>query len=113
MYSLLFLMFFVFCNIESKESKVYMNFKTSQDQKHVHKYMLDNGMVVLVRPLHAIPKVSVQLWYNVGSKDEQDKERGIAHLIEHMIFKGTNELSESDINVVTHMLSGNCNAFTS
>jgi zinc protease len=66
-----------------------------------------------VREVHEIPKVSIQLWYGVGSRDEQDKERGIAHLIEHMIFKGTDTLSESDINVVTHMLSGSCNAFTS
>lgn len=79
----------------------------------VSKHVLKNGMTILVRPIHTVPKVSVQLWYNVGSKDETDKERGIAHLIEHMIFKGTDKLSESDINVVTHMLSGSCNAFTS
>lgn len=79
----------------------------------VYKYVLDNGMTILVRPLHTIPKVSVQLWYNVGSKDEKDKERGIAHLIEHMIFKGTAKLAESDIDTITHMLSGSCNAFTS
>lgn len=62
----------------------------------VVKHTLDNGMTVLVRPIHSVPKVSVQLWYNVGSKDEKDNERGIAHLIEHMIFKGTNTLSESE-----------------
>jgi len=79
----------------------------------VHKTVLDNGMTVLVHPMHNIPKVSIYLWYNVGSKDERDKERGKAHLIEHMIFKGTDKLSESDINIITHMLSGDCNAFTS
>lgn len=79
----------------------------------VSKHILNNGMTILVRPLRTVPKVSVQLWYNVGSKDETDRERGIAHLIEHMIFKGTKKLSESDINVVTHKLSGSCNAFTS
>src|SRR3989304_2987845 len=91
-------------------TKATMNFKKNPDEKHVYKYSLSNGMTVLVRPIHSLPKVSAQVWYNVGSKDEQDKERGLAHLIEHMIFKGTNTLSESDINVVTHMLSGNCNA---
>ena len=55
----------------------------------------------------------MQLWYNVGSRDERTGEYGIAHLIEHMIFKGTEKLSESDINVVTHKLSASCNAFTS
>ena len=83
------------------------------EQKFVSKHVLDNGMTVLIRPVHTVPKVSIQLWYGVGSRDEGDQERGIAHLIEHMIFKGTETLSESDINVVTHTLSGNCNAFTS
>jgi len=79
----------------------------------VQKKILKNGMTVLVRPMHHIPKVSVQVWYNVGSKDEKSGEKGIAHLIEHMIFKGTDTLSESDINTITHMLSGGANAFTS
>lgn len=79
----------------------------------VQKKVLKNGMTVLVRPMHHIPKVSVQVWYNVGSKDEKSGEKGIAHLIEHMIFKGTELLSESDINTITHMLSGKTNAFTS
>jgi len=80
----------------------------------IAKKQLSNGMTVLVRPVHTIPKVSIQLWYQVGSKDEKTGEKGIAHLIEHMIFKGTTTmLSESDINVLVHKLSGSCNAFTS
>jgi len=84
----------------------------------VNKKVLDNGMTVLVRPLRTIPKVSLQMWYNVGSRDEESNEKGIAHLIEHMVFKGTAgkdslHLSESDINILMHKLSGNCNAFTS
>ena len=82
--------------------------------KHLFKSVLSNGMTVLVRPVHEIPKVSMQLWYHVGSKDEKDGERGLAHFIEHMIFKGTVDmLSESDINMLVHKLSGSCNAFTS
>jgi zinc protease len=91
--------------IEQKSNKVRL--------PRVRKKVLDNGMTILVCEQHQIPKVSVQLWYNVGSKDEQTGERGIAHLIEHMIFKGTEELSESDIDTTTHKLSGSCNAFTS
>ncbi len=79
----------------------------------VKKTVLPNGLTVLVVEDHTLPKVAIQLWYGVGSRDEEDKERGLAHLIEHMIFKGTKKLSESDINVITHQLSGNCNAFTS
>lgn len=80
---------------------------------HVFKKVLKNGLTVLVLEQANIPKVSMQIWYGVGSKDEQSGERGIAHLIEHMIFKGTDALSESDINLITQKLSGTCNAFTS
>ncbi len=86
---------------------------THKNEPHVLKKVLANGMTVLVRPVHTLPKVSLQIWYNVGSKDEKTSEKGIAHLIEHMIFKGTKQLSESDINIITHMLSGSTNAFTS
>lgn len=85
----------------------------STTHPHVVKRTLDNGLTILVRESHEIPKVSFQIWYNVGSKDETTGEKGIAHLIEHMIFKGTDTLSESDINVLVHKLSGSCNAFTS
>lgn len=62
------------------------------------------------------------MWYHVGSKDEKTAEKGIAHLIEHMVFKGTDEftfqgqditLSESDINLLGQRLSAGMNAFTS
>jgi zinc protease len=86
---------------------------TVPEKQKIYKKVLANGLTVLVRPNHIIPKVSIQLWYNVGSKDEKSNEKGIAHLIEHMIFKGTKNLTESDINMITHKLSGYCNAFTS
>lgn len=100
----------------SKQGSIQM--KMSNTEKldttiPVHKKILGNGLTVLVRPVHTVPKVSVQLWYNVGSKDEKDNERGIAHLIEHMIFKGTDRLSEADIDSISHKLSGYLNAFTS
>lgn len=79
----------------------------------VSKQVLDNGLTILSVPRKIIPKVSIQLWYNVGSKDEKSGQKGIAHLIEHMIFKGTATLSECDISLITHKLSGYCNAFTS
>jgi len=87
--------------------------KQSKHTFRVYKKKLENGMNVLVRPTHTIPEVAVQLWYNVGSKDEEPGERGMAHLIEHMIFKGTKKLSESDIDLITIKLGGYANAFTS
>lgn len=95
------------------DEKNMMQSDTKSVHQHVEKVVLDNGLTILIRESHEIPKVSFQIWYNVGSKDELTGEKGIAHLIEHMIFKGTNTLSESDINVLVHKLSGECNAFTS
>ncbi|MBU1007883.1 insulinase family protein [Candidatus Dependentiae bacterium] len=92
-----------------------MSYAKQKTQKvfRVYKKKLSNGMNILVRPSRTIPEVAVQLWYNVGSKDEQEGERGMAHLIEHMIFKGTKKLSESDIDLITIKLGGYANAFTS
>lgn len=79
----------------------------------IRHFTLENGLQVIINPDSTIPKVSVQMWYNVGSKDELSGEKGLAHLLEHMIFKGTKTLSESDINLITQKLSGYTNAFTS
>ncbi len=98
--------------LSDTELQIFINFKKLAMQ-NVEKRILDNGLTVLVYPNTTIPKVAVHLWYGVGSKDEKDGQRGLAHLLEHMIFKGTSILSESDINMISHKLSGNCNAFTS
>ncbi len=79
----------------------------------VFKKTLPNGLTILTRPVTHIPRVEAHLWYNVGSKDEANNERGMAHLIEHMLFKGTQELSESDINLISQKLTADANAFTS
>ena len=102
------------CECDTPDQEIMMNQeKIEKTQPYVLKRVLANGMTVLVRPVQTLPKVSLQIWYQVGGKDEKSGEKGIAHLIEHMIFKGTKQLSESDINVITHMLSGSTNAFTS
>lgn len=79
----------------------------------VIKHVLDNGFTVLIRPVDTRQKVAIQLIYGVGSKHEGSSERGIAHLIEHMLFKGTEKLSESDIWLITDKFSGYVNAVTS
>lgn len=77
------------------------------------RHILPNGLTALVFPMSHVPRVDVHLGYHVGSKDEGDGEHGIAHVIEHMLFKGTTLLSESDINLVCQKLSCDANAFTS
>lgn len=82
-------------------------------QFQVHKKVLANGLTILTRPVTHIPRVEAHIWYRVGSKDEAENERGMAHLIEHMLFKGTDRLSESDINLASQKLTADANAFTS
>jgi zinc protease len=78
----------------------------------VEKRVLSNGLTVLVYPSDRIPKVSSQIWYKVGSKNEGTGERGLAHFLEHLIFKGTQKMSEMDLTLIAYKLSGYSNAFT-
>lgn len=107
----------IICVMKAELSAVTMDNEIKKTQ-HVYKKVLKNGLTVLVRPLHGIPKVCAEIWYKVGSKNERSDQKGAAHLIEHLIFKGTSgpgslNLSETDIKTVVHTLSGSCNAFTS
>lgn len=85
-----------------------------QADSNVHKFVLKNGLTVLIVPVKQASQVSVQIWYNVGSKHETFGQRGMAHFIEHMVFKGTEEmLSESDSNSLGAKLGATVNAATS
>ena len=53
------------------------------------RFVLDNGLTVLVHSDHSTPTVFVGMWYGVGSKDEPDGKTGFAHLFEHLMFQGT------------------------
>ena len=81
-------------------------------KEKIKKVVLDNGLTVLVFQNESTPKVLVQLAFDIGSWVEQAGERGLAHLIEHMIFKGTNKLSETDIDSIARKYGASFNAFT-
>ncbi|MDP3483080.1 MAG: insulinase family protein, partial [Sulfuricella sp.] len=55
----------------------------------VHEYKLANGMKVIVKEDHRAPVVVSQVWYRAGSMDEFNGTTGVAHVLEHMMFKGT------------------------
>ena len=55
-------------------------------------FQLDNGLTVLVHEDHKAPVVAVSVWYNVGSKDEPKGKTGFAHLFEHLMFNGSENL---------------------
>ncbi len=80
--------------------------------KMVVKKKLSNGMHVVVIPTSVRPRVLVQMLYDVGSASEQDGERGLAHLLEHMIFKGTPSLQEGAIAKLAARYGAKFNAFT-
>ncbi len=78
----------------------------------IYQETLSNGMHVLIFRNTSQPKVLLQIAYDVGSYVENSGEYGLAHMLEHMIFKGTATLSESDIMSIAHKYGASFNAFT-
>ena len=76
-------------------------------------FMLKNGMQVVVIPNHRVPVVTHMVWYKVGSADEQEGESGIAHFLEHLMFKGTKTLGNGEFSRILAKNGGQQNAFTS
>ena len=77
-------------------------------------HTLDNGFEVIVQEDHAHPLVNVQVWVRAGSiHEEQWTGAGLAHLVEHMLFKGTANRTPGDITQAIQSLGGQVNAYTS
>ena len=79
----------------------------------VERHRLGNGMTVLLREDHAVPVVTSMIWYKVGSRNEADGQRGISHLLEHLMFKGAGRFAKGEIDAITTCNGGSNNAFTS
>lgn len=79
----------------------------------VHEYRLDNGMRVFVREDHRAPVVVSMVWYVVGSVDELNGTTGVAHVLEHMMFKGTERIPNGQFSRRIARAGGRDNAFTS
>ncbi len=73
---------------------------------------LPNGLEVYFVEDHSSPTVAVQVWYQVGSKDDPTQRSGFAHLFEHMMFKGNERLTASAFEDLTENIGGENNAFT-
>ena len=78
----------------------------------VHAYRLDNGMRVLVREDHRAPVAAVQIWYGVGSSYEHSGLTGISHVLEHMMFKGTEKNPADQFSRIMEVNGARNNAFT-
>jgi len=75
-------------------------------------HTLENGLRLLVLEKHSVPVVSVQVWYQTGSAHETGGHRGIAHLFEHLMFRGSENYGPEEHSRLIHDIGGNCNAFT-
>ncbi|MEP0842891.1 MAG: insulinase family protein, partial [Phycisphaerae bacterium] len=73
---------------------------------------LDNGLQVITLEDFTAPVVNVQLWYHVGSKDEDPQRQGFAHMFEHMMFRGTDRLGPTDHFDLLRKTGGYTNAYT-
>ena len=76
-------------------------------------FSLDNGMDVVVVEDHRAPVVVHMVWYRVGSADEPPGKSGIAHFLEHLMFKATDELESGELSETVARNGGSDNAFTS
>ena len=79
----------------------------------VTNFTLDNGMEVVVIEDHRAPVVSQMVWYRVGSADEPPGVSGVAHFLEHLMFKGTETLATGEFSSTVARNGGSDNAFTS
>jgi len=78
---------------------------------NIHK--LNNGLTVITDYIDTVETVSVGMWNKVGARNEQEKVNGVAHLLEHMAFKGTANRTALDIAKEVEMVGGAVNAYTS
>ncbi len=76
-------------------------------------YSLDNGLTVVIREDHFAPVVAEQIWVRAGAADEADIEAGVAHVHEHMLFKGTERRGVGEIAAEIESSGGRINAWTS
>src|SRR6476660_409944 len=75
-------------------------------------FALDNGLQVLVIPDHRAPVVTQMIWYKVGAADEPRGSSGIAHFLEHLMFKGTDAIPPGQFSKIVARNGGEDNAFT-
>src|SRR5215467_8799393 len=76
-------------------------------------YTLTNGLRLIVKEDHRAPTVVQQIWYRAGSMDESPGTTGVAHVLEHMMFKGTHKIGPEQFSRLVAEAGGRDNAFTS
>src|SRR5258706_612433 len=82
-------------------------------QANPHEFTLPNGLRLIVKEDHRAPTVVHQVWYRAGSMDEAPGTTGVAHVLEHMMFKGTRRFGPGEFSRLVAEAGGRDNAFTS
>ena len=85
----------------------------ARDNEAVTHYTLDNGMEVVVVEDHRAPSVQQMVWYRAGSADEPKGSSGVAHFLEHLLFKATDKMEAGEFSATVAKNGGRDNAFTS
>ena len=76
-------------------------------------HILENGLEIVVLENNRVPAIAHSIWYKVGSADEPNGKSGIAHFLEHLLFKGTDKLKPGEFSQTIALNGGKDNAFTS
>jgi zinc protease len=82
-------------------------------KENVFETVLPNGLKVILLENHKAPLVTFQVWYRVGSRNEAWGRTGLSHMLEHMMFKGTEKVGPEEFSRIIQENGGNDNAFTS
>jgi zinc protease len=82
-------------------------------REQVFETTLPNGLKVILLENHKAPLITFQVWYRVGSRNEEWGKTGLSHMLEHMMFKGTKKVGPEEFSRIIQENGGNDNAFTS
>lgn len=87
--------------------------QAADSKSRASSFQLDNGMQVIVIPDRRAPVVTHMVWYRVGAADEPKGASGIAHFLEHLMFKSTEKIAIGEFSKIVARMGGQDNAFTS
>ena len=90
-----------------------VSWAASSNSADTHEFLLSNGLKLIVREDHRAPTVAHMVWYRAGSMDEVNGRTGVAHVLEHMMFKGTHTVKSGEFSRLVAAVGGRENAFTS
>ena len=90
-----------------------LSWASDKNPSETHEFVLNNGLKLIVREDHRAPTVAHMVWYRAGSMDETNGRTGVAHVLEHMMFKGTDKVKAGEFSRLVAAVGGRENAFTS